>query len=297
MKNKRLGISSALFAYTLWGILGLFWELLHTVPPLATLSYRVIWSLVTILFVITIQKDWHNMLLTVINLIKNKRIYYIAMSSLFISLNWFIYIYMVTHHQATEASLGYYIMPIMNVVVAILFLHEKLTKYSTLALIFVIIGVTVLTINTGSIPITTIIMAASFCLYGLIKKQVPLPSTMSLALETLFTAPFAILYLILCPYNMAQHGVKITALIILSGIITVIPLLLFSVATKNTNFITLSFIQYLNPSIQLFVAVFILGEKFDFSKFVVFLFIWIGILIFIIGSNYNNHKIKNKRSA
>ncbi|MGX7052406.1 EamA family transporter RarD [Leuconostoc palmae] len=171
-------------AYTLWGILGLFWELLHTVPPLATLSYRVIWSLVTILFVITIQKDWHNMLLTVINLIKNKRIYYIAMSSLFISLNWFIYIYMVTHHQATEASLGYYIMPIMNVVVAILFLHEKLTKYSTLALIFVIIGVTVLTINTGSIPITTIIMAASFCLYGLIKKQVPLPSTMSLALET-----------------------------------------------------------------------------------------------------------------
>ncbi len=203
---------------------------------------------------------------------------------------------MVTHHQATEASLGYYIMPLMNVAVAVIFLHERLSRSNLVALAFVSVGVLILTIQTGSLSVNTLLMAASFCFYGLIKKQVPLPATISLALETMFVAPIALVYIMRSPFHIINSGVQITALTVLSGVITVLPLLLFAVATKNTDFITLGFIQYMNPSIQLLLAVFVLHENFDWHKAIVFVFIWVGILIFVTGSLHKAKKIKQLTS-
>lgn len=154
-------------------------------------------------------------------------------------------------------------------------------------------GVSILTIQTGTLPITTLLMAGSFCLYGLIKKQVQLPATVSITLETLFVAPVAIIYLLISPHVMTQNGTEVTVLLIVSGIITVIPLLLFAVATKNTDFITLGFIQYLNPTIQLLTAIFFMGETFDMHKAIVFAFIWLGILVFVFGNILTYHKARN----
>ena len=295
MEKRRLGISSGLAAYTLWGLLGIFWELLSVVPALDTLAYRIVFSLLTICIVLTVQRDWVTIWWTTKQLIKNRKIFWIILSSYLISINWFIYIYMVTHHEATEASLGYYIMPLMNVVIALMFLHEKLSRSKAIALLLVIIGVVILTIQTGSLPLNTLLMAASFCLYGLIKKQVQLPATISLTLETIFVAPVAIIYLMISPHVMTQDGLGVTTLLILSGIITVIPLLLFAVATKNTDFITLGFIQYLNPTIQLLMAIFVMNESFSWHKAVVFLFIWLGILVFILGNMHGLQRVKRTK--
>ncbi|MDN7145546.1 EamA family transporter RarD [Liquorilactobacillus mali] len=295
MEKRRLGISSGLAAYTLWGLLGIFWELLSVVPALDTLAYRIVFSLLTICIVLTVQRDWVTIWWTTKQLIKNRKIFWIILSSYLISINWFIYIYMVTHHEATEASLGYYIMPLMNVVIALMFLHEKLSRSKAIALLLVIIGVVILTIQTGSLPLNTLLMAASFCLYGLIKKQVQLPATISLTLETIFVAPVAIIYLMVSPHVMTQDGLGVTTLLILSGIITVIPLLLFAVATKNTDFITLGFIQYLNPTIQLLMAIFVMNESFSWHKAVVFLFIWLGILVFILGNMHGLQRVKRTK--
>lgn len=284
MENKRVGIISAISAYVLWGTLSIFWELLNSVPAMDTLAYRVVFSIVTIAIVLTIQRNWSLLWRETLQLFHHRKIYYIILSSFLIAINWFIYIYMVTHHQATEASLGYYIMPLMNVAVAVIILHEKLLRYQALALILVIIGVLSLTYLTGSLPINTLLMAASFCFYGLIKKQVPLPATISLALETFCAAPIAIIYLWISPHTLTQNGPFVTIMLLSSGIITVLPLLLFAIANKNTDFITLGFIQYLNPTIQLLMAIFVLHERFQINQAIVFIFIWAGILIFVIGS-------------
>ncbi|MBZ5983745.1 EamA family transporter RarD [Leuconostoc gelidum subsp. gasicomitatum] len=292
MENKRLGITSGFAAYFMWGLLGVFWELLSVMPAMDTLAYRIVWSLVTISLVLTVQKSWPEVWHVIVNLIHNRKIGWIIMSAFLISINWFLYITMVTHQQATEASLSYYIMPLMNVAVAVIFLHEKLSRSKIIALTLVIIGVIILTIQTGSLPLNTLLMATSFCFYGLIKKQVPLPATISLALETVIVAPIALVYLLLSPHVMTQDGSRITILLIMSGVITVIPLLLFAVANKNTDFITLSFIQYLNPTIQLLIAVFVLHEAFNWHKVIVFAFIWSGILVFIFGSLNSARKLK-----
>ncbi|MDV8952165.1 EamA family transporter RarD [Leuconostoc falkenbergense] len=284
MENKRVGIVSAISAYVLWGTLSIFWELLNSVPAMDTLAYRVVFSIVTIAIVLTIQRNWSLLWQETLQLIHHRKIYYIILSSFLIAINWFIYIYMVTHHQATEASLGYYIMPLMNVAVAVIILHEKLFRFQAVALLLVIIGVLLLTYLTGSLPVNTLLMAASFCFYGLIKKQIPLPATISLALETICVAPIAIIYLWLSPYTLTQNGSFVTTLLLSSGVITVIPLILFAIANKNTDFITLGFMQYLNPTIQLLMAIFVLHEHFQIHQAIIFLFIWAGILVFVIGS-------------
>lgn len=285
MENKKIGLTTGLASYIIWGLLPIYWGLLHIVPAMNTLSYRIVWSMATMLIVITVQHDWRTLITTIKDLFAAKKLRWIVMASFLISINWFIYIYMVGHHQATEASLGYYIMPLMNIVVAVLFLHESLSRNKLIAISLASIGVIILTIQSGSLPLNTLLMAASFCLYGLIKKQVPLPATMSLTLETLFVFPIAAIYLIwFAPGSIFAYTSSVTTLLIFSGVITVIPLLLFAVATKNLDFITLSFIQYLNPTMQLLVAVLLLHEAFDVHKLIVFAFIWAGIIIFAIGS-------------
>lgn len=292
MAKRQLGISTGLASYSLWGLLGVFWETLHIVPAFDTLAYRIVWSIITIALVITVQRNWQTVHHTLQQLIAQHQLKWIILSALLISLNWLIYIYMVTHQQATEASLGYYIMPLINVLVAVGILHERLSLGRLLALSFVIIGVVVLTFQSGQLPLTTLMMAASFCFYGLIKKQVPLPATISLTLETLFVLPLAIGYLWWSPYHFGQSGWQVTILLMLSGVVTVIPLLLFAVAAKNTDFVTLSFLQYLNPTMQLLMAIFVLHEPFQAQQVLVFVLIWIGVLIFTVDNVLANRAIK-----
>lgn len=288
MQKRTKGVISGCTSYVLWGVLSLFWALLKEVPALDILAYRFIFSLIFMVVVLSFQKNWRAFFASVRTLWQSGKIIWVILSSLFIALNWGTYIYMVGHGQATEASLGYYIMPLLNVVVAVFVFREPLSKINLLAVILATTGVVLLTVQTGSLPINTIIMAFSFCFYGILKKQIALPASFSLTLETIVCFPLAVGYLLFSNTLsfVSYDGLTIT-LLMMSGAITAIPLLLFTIAAKLVNFLTLSFIQYINPSIQLLVAIFFLHEAFDPHKLIVFAFIWVGILLFTIGSFYH----------
>ncbi len=285
MQERTKGVISGGVSYVLWGVLGLFWALLKEVPALDILAYRFIFSLVFMAIFLTFQKNWGVFFESVRALWQSGKIIWVILSSLFIALNWGTYIYMVGHGQATEASLGYYIMPLLNVIVAVFVFREPLSKINLLAVILATTGVVLLTVQTGSLPINTMILAFAFCFYGILKKQIALPASFSLTLETVVCFPLAVGYLFFSETQsfFSYDGVTIT-LLLMSGAITAVPLLLFTIAAKSVDFLTLSFIQYINPTIQLLVAVFLLHEAFDPHKLIVFAFIWAGILLFTIGS-------------
>lgn len=292
MEEKSVGILSGLVSYLFWGVLGLFWALLAIVPALDILAYRFVFSLVFMALILTVQRDWRAFFLAVNTLIQSKKIIWVALASFLIAVNWGTYIYMVGHGQATEASLGYYIMPLFNVAIALIFFKEPLTKTSFFAILFAAIGVVWFTIQTGSLPINTLILATAFCLYGVIKKKIQLPASFSLMLETIMCVPFGLVYLFFfTDVSFWPYSPLVMVLLVLSGIVTAVPLLLFTVAAKNVDFVTLSFIQYINPTMQLIVAVFFLHEAFDPHKWFVFTFIWLGIAIFTIGTIHEYRQV------
>ncbi|MGM0181280.1 protein RarD [Enterococcus sp. AZ150] len=292
MEEKTVGILSGLVSYLFWGVLGLFWALLSFVPALDILAYRFVFSLVFMAIILTIQKNWRAFFKSVASLWKSKKIIWVILASFLIAVNWGTYIYMVGHGQATEASLGYYIMPLFNVVIAPVFFKEPLTKTSFLAILLAAIGVVWFTIQTGSLPLNTLILATAFCLYGVIKKKIELPASFSLMLETIVCVPFGIVYLLFfTQVSFFSYSPLTIGLLVLSGVVTAVPLLLFTVAAKTVDFVTLSFIQYVNPTMQLLVAVFFLHEAFDPHKWIVFAFIWLGIAIFTVGTIHEYRQV------
>lgn len=215
----------------------------------------------------------------------------IIVAAIFISLNWGIYIYTVSIGQVQQASLGYYINPLLNVLAGAIYLKEPLTKQAKLASLSAFAGVVLLTIQTGVFPFNSIFLAASFCLYGVTKKQLDLSAATSITLETLIIAPIALIYLfVVSPVGFMQYPPTTNWLLIGAGIVTAIPLLLFATAVKKLSYITLGFLQYVNPTIMLAMAIFLFHEPYQLPQFIAFAFIWLGILIFVAGNLIETRK-------
>lgn len=284
MKNK--GTILGLSAYVIWGLLTLYWKLVTGVSPIAIMCYRIIWSFIfMVLFILfTGKKTSFSEELKQVK--KNKSfILLIICSAVLISINWFTFIFTVSSNRVMEASLGYYINPLVNVLLATLFLKERLSRSGMIACTLAAIGVAILSIQTGVIPISSLIMAFSFGTYGLIKKQIPISSIAGLTLETFVMLPFALGYLLfLDPVGFMDYPLQINLLLMGAGIVTAIPLLLFAEAAKSISYITLGFIQYINPTIMLLLAVFLFHETYSVVQFSAFGFIWLGIFVFIYGS-------------
>lgn len=284
--KKDSGLFYGLSAYIIWGILPLYWKLVGNVGSIDILFYRIIWSLLFMLICLTISKKLPSFINEVKILLENrKQVLAIIIAAIFISLNWGIYIYTVSIGEVQQASLGYYINPLLNVLVGTLYLKEPLSKQATLASLFALAGVVLLTIQTGVFPFNSIFLAASFCIYGLAKKQLDLSAATSITLETLIIAPFALIYLFfISDPGFMNYPLTTNLLLIGAGIVTAIPLLLFANAVKKLSYITVGFLQYINPTIMLLMAIFLFHEPYALPQFIAFSFIWLGILIFIIGN-------------
>lgn len=284
--KKDSGLFYGLSAYIIWGILPLYWKLVGNVGSIDILFYRIIWSLLFMLICLTISKKLPSFINEVKILLKNrKQVLAIIIAAIFISLNWGIYIYTVSIGEVQQASLGYYINPLLNVLAGTLYLKEPLSKQATLASLFALAGVVLLTIQTGVFPFNSIFLAASFCIYGLAKKQLDLSAATSITLETLIIAPFALIYLFfISDPGFMNYPLTTNLLLIGAGIVTAIPLLLFANAVKKLSYITVGFLQYINPTIMLLMAIFLFHEPYALPQFIAFSFIWLGILIFIIGN-------------
>lgn len=290
--KKDSGLVYGFSAYILWGILPLYWKLLGNVGPIDTLFYRILWSLIFMVLYLAIARKIPSFIAEVKELIKSRRnTLAIIAAAIFISLNWGIFIYTVSIDQVQQASLGYYINPLLNVLAGALYLKEPLSRPAKLASLSAFAGVVILTLQTGVFPWKSILLAASFCLYGLTKKQLQLSATTSITLETLIIAPIGLIYLFFfSKTGFMNYPMQTNLLLIGAGIVTAIPLLLFATAVKKLSYITVGFIQYINPTIMLLMAIFLFHEPYELPQFIAFAFIWLGILIFVAGNLIESRK-------
>ncbi len=216
------------------------------------------------------------------------------LASFLISINWLVFIYAVGHGQATAASLGYYINPLFSVLLAVVFLKEKLENFTKISLAFALLGVLILTIQSGHLPIVSILLPFSFGTYGMIKKNVTLSSDVAMFVETIIVTPFVLIFILFfAKHTPSDYTVSQIIYLILSGIITAIPLLLFAEALKQAPLNVVGFVQYVSPTIQLAVAIFLFHETFKLENLYGFAAIWLAIIVFIIGQVMLMKKTKN----
>ncbi len=281
----KQGVLYGIIAYLAWGLLPVYWKLFQSVGAWEILAHRIVWSLVFVLIIIIITRRWTKLWAAAPGL-KMKGA--LLVCSLLISANWLLYIWAVNSNQVMETSLGYYMNPLISVLLGVVFLKEKLRMGQWVALGMAALGVLYITVQYGQMPWIALSLALSFAFYGLAKKVVNLEAMIGLAWETIFVAPIALIYMIMIEANgmgtaLNLEGWKL-AMLMLAGVGTAMPLYWFAQATKRLPLSTLGFIQYLSPTIQLLSAIFLFGETFTMTHLVSFSLIWGALLVFTISS-------------
>lgn len=294
MKEQRKGVLLGFIAYIFWGVIPIYWKLMPMVDPLDILCYRIVWSFLFMLIYIFVTKKWTLFLAEVKSVLKDKKkLFAIICAAILISLNWFTFIYTVSQGHVTQASLGYYMNPLVNVLLATLILKERLSRSGLIACGLALTGVVLLTIQTGQLPLAPLIMAVTFSFYGLIKKGVSVSSYTGLTIETFVILPIALMYLIFfSKQGFMNYEGSTNLLLVGAGVVTAIPLLLFAEAAKKISYIILGFIQYVGPTLMLLSALFIYHEPYSLEQFMAFGFIWLGIAVFTYGNIYTYRKEK-----
>ncbi|GFH40062.1 EamA family transporter RarD [Pseudolactococcus insecticola] len=291
----KKGLMLAFASYIAWGFLSLFWKLLGGVNSYEVFSYRILSTLLTMLLYFIITGKTGKLKRELIGLSKSKtERRSMVLASFLISINWLVYIYAIAHGEATAASLGYYINPLFSVVLAVVFLKEKLENFTKISIILASLGVIILTVQGGHLPIISLLLPLSFGTYGFIKKNVSLSSDVAMFVESLVVSPLVLIFIVFfAKHRPSDYTLSQIIFLILSGIITAIPLLLFAEALKRAPLNVVGFVQYLNPTIQLLIAIFIFHEAFEMKNLYGFVAIWLAILVFIIGQVLLIKKPKN----
>jgi chloramphenicol-sensitive protein RarD len=282
-QTNRNGIWYAISAYIAWGILPLYWHYIDGISPLQILSHRIFWSFLFVTLLITITKQWPQVKQVFSSW---KTILSIVGCSVFLSANWFIYIWAVINGYVIETSLGYYINPLISIAFGTIVFRERLDKWQWIALSFAIIGVVVQTVEFGQIPWIALSLALTFAIYGLFKKLIKVEAMISLALETMMVTPFAIGYLFFVEGSgqgtIGHAPIFVIFLLICSGIITTLPLLWFANGAKRISLSTMGFLQYLGPTMTLILGVFFFHEQFTKTDLISFGFIWLALVVYTI---------------
>ncbi len=279
------GVTFAFIAFGLWGVFPVYWKMIAHRWGFEIVAHRVVWSIITGIIILKwILKE--NSLGSNWRLSGHKKYY--AMGGLFICTNWSLYIYAVQTFQVVEGSLGYYINPLFNVFLGRLILKEKLSAMQWSAVALAAIGVFILAFQLGKLPFIALGLAMSFSMYGLIKKNVKAGSLSSVVFENMFLSPFAILFLSWVywtdPSGMGLPRNYDWLILIGSGLVTLAPLYCFAQASRHLRLSTLGFFQYLGPSIQLAIAVFLFKEPFGKAHLASFAFIWGALLLYTLSN-------------
>ena len=287
-RENKLGISFTTGAYILWGILPIYWKFLNEVPALEILAHRVVWSFIFVLFIVVLLKRKLLKNFFQVQMSQKKTWLGLFLSSVFISMNWLLYIFAVNTNHIVEASLGYYINPLVAVMLGVFVLREKITKWQIVSFVLAAIGVIYMTLSLGKLPWISLVLAISFGFYGLSKKLLKVDSILGLLLETLFVLPFAIMFLAYLGVN-GQHSFLIGSLktdlfILGSGIATALPLLWFGIGVQKIPLYMVGFLQYIAPTISLLLGVLMFGEPFTKDHVVTFTCIWLAIAVFTISN-------------
>lgn len=285
------GILSGIGAYALWGFFPIYWKYLHDVPALQVIGHRIGWSFLLLILVILVGGQWKEFRSAVSqpNVIG---IYSIA--SILLSVNWLVYVWGVNAGFIVETSLGYFINPLLSVLLGVIFLRERLRPAQWIPVSIAAIGVIYLTVVYGRLPWIALSLAFSFGFYGLVKKLAPLGSLHGLTLETGIVFPAALLYLLIAEANgsgsFLHDSTGIDLLLIGGGVVTTIPLLMFASAAKQIPLTVVGLLQYIAPTLQFLIGVFIYKEPFDRSHLIGFGIVWLALVIFWV-ENYLSRRV------
>lgn len=284
MKDSRAGALFALGAYGLWGVVPIYWKKLGPVPAVEVVAHRIAWSVVVVSLVLAGVRGWG----VVSAALRSKRtLAYLSATTVLIAINWGIFIWAVQTGHILQASLGYYVNPLVNVAMGVVFLKERLSRPQTLAVGLAAIGVAILTVAAGTFPWVSILLAVTFGAYGLLRKTAPVESLAGLFVETALLFPFALALIV--HRELGGHGALGTGtlghgvLLALAGPITAVPLLLFASAARRLTLATLGFFQYIAPTLQFLLAVLLYGEKLTAAHVATFACIWIALVVFTLG--------------
>ncbi len=277
------GIWYALGAYGIWGLFPIYWKWIGHVPALQTISHRIVWSCLILFGIILITRQWKEFS----QVIRNARVLRIyTVAAIVLGNNWLVYVWAVNAGFVVETSLGYFINPLINVLIGVLFLRERLRPMQWIPIGLATTGVLYLTFAYGSLPWIALTLAFSFAFYALIKKMAPLNSLHGLTLETgvLFVpALFYLLFVETAGQGAFLHtGVGADALLIGAGLVTTIPLLLFATAARRISLSLIGILQYIAPTLQFLCGVLIYREPFTQSQLIGFGFVWASLIIFAV---------------
>ena len=276
-----MGVAYGVAAYLSWGVLPVYFKAVAAVPTLEVLAHRIIWSLVFLLALTHVRGGWR----TLGPLLGDRRTQLTLMTTTcLIATNWGVFIYAVARGQLVEASLGYFITPLINVLLGIVFLRERLRPVQMVAVGLAACGILWMTSRLGHFPVISLTLAVSFGFYGLLRKQVPASGIQGLTVETMMLSPVALAWLV---WRWQQGAlvflyatVKLDALLLAAGVITALPLIWFAEGAKRLTLATTGFLQYLAPTGQLLLAVFLFGEPFTRGHAVSFGLIWVALALY-----------------
>ena len=286
-KQTRVGVLLALAAYFIWGIAPAYFKLIYYVPADEILTHRVIWSFFFMVALISVSRQWPQ----VKRLLKTpKKVLLLALSAVLVGGNWLLFIWAVNNHHMLEASLGYFINPLVNILLGMIFLGERFRRMQWLAVLLAACGVLVQLWTFGSLPIIALGLAFSFAFYGLLRKKIAVDAQTGMLFETLWLLPVAAIYLFGIAdsptSHMGQNSWSLNLLLMAAGVVTTIPLLCFTGAATRLRLSTLGFFQYIGPTLMFLLAVTFYGEVPGANKMVTFAFIWVALAIFVMDAVY-----------
>ncbi|MFZ3579021.1 EamA family transporter RarD [Virgibacillus sp. DJP39] len=297
LTDEKSGIIYTACAYLLWGFLPIYWKLIQNVPAGEILAHRIVWSFLFMIAVTLVMRKGKAFIKECKLIVRDKKkLIGISLASVMISINWLTYIWAVNSDHVIQASLGYYINPLVSILLGIIVLKETLTQRQLLSFILAGIGVIYLTFSYGVFPWVSLLLAFSFGFYGLLKKMVDIGAMFGLAIETMIVTPIALIYVSLFSENIFTKSAissDTNLLLIGAGVVTAIPLLLFASGAKKIPLSMVGFLQYIAPTIMLVLGVFVYHETFSISHLISFILIWIALIIYM-GSAYRR---PSKRKA
>ncbi|WP_298302339.1 EamA family transporter RarD [uncultured Erythrobacter sp.] len=295
---KPSGLPAALSAYMIWGFMPLYIALVSSVPPFEFVGWRIIWTLPVCLLIVAVRRQFSELRRAFSS---PKSVLALFASATLIAVNWFIYTWAIMQNQVYATSLGYYLNPLLNVLLGTLLLGERLSKLQWLAVAIAALAVAMLSAGALTTLWISLSLALSFGLYGMVRKQVNVGSLPGLTIETIILVPVA--SVILLWYATSDQGsafgsdLELSSLMVFSGVVTAIPLLLFAIAARRMPYSTLGFIQYLAPTIVFLLGLFVFGQQLRTVQLASFLLIWTAIAIFVADLWWRSRRVKATATA
>jgi chloramphenicol-sensitive protein RarD len=283
-KDVRMGVITALGAYTLWGFLPLFFKTLEHVDPVLVVAFRIVFSLIFVALLLIWRRQMGEVLVALRN---RKALITLTISALLVATNWLVFIWAVANEHVLDVSFGYFINPMVSVLIGLVLLGEKLSRTQWAAISLAVIAIAIQAIGLGSLPWVAIVLALSFAFYGYVRKTVSVGSSAGLMVETIVLLPLGlayIIYVLIGPVPAYLGETQTLALLALTGPATAIPLMLFAFAARQLQLSTIGMFQYIAPTMGFVTAIYIFGEPLEIPRLVSFALIWVSLAIFTIGS-------------